>query len=134
MIEIAEAINSFASVAQQTEVSPEEPIFVLTGCQLQEIISRAIQDAMEPLYQEIAYDRQRIAKLEQKEPQPLRKDRGELLRALLAVHGGRILAKDARRLMHLSKSRFSELLAICDFIETKPYHLDRRQDIIILKS
>ena len=44
MSEIASAkINSFAHVAQQAEVSPEEPIFVLTGSQLQEIITRATQ-------------------------------------------------------------------------------------------
>ena len=44
MSEIALAkINSFAHVAQQAEVSPSEPIFVLTGSQLQEIISRAVQ-------------------------------------------------------------------------------------------
>jgi hypothetical protein len=57
-------------VAQQDNVSPEEPIFVLSSSQLQEIISRAVLDATEPLYQEIAYDRQRIAKLENpiKEP------------------------------------------------------------------
>ena len=58
MSEIALArIYSFASVAQQADVQPpEEPIFVLTESQLQDIISRAIQEATEPLYQEIAYD------------------------------------------------------------------------------
>ena len=60
MSEIANArINSLAHVAQQAEVSPEEPIFVLTGSQLQEIITRAVQEATERLYLEIAYDRQR---------------------------------------------------------------------------
>jgi hypothetical protein len=50
-------INSFASVTQQADVQPpEEPIFVLTGSQLKDIISRSIQEATEPLYQEIAYD------------------------------------------------------------------------------
>ena len=36
-----ESINGFAP--EQTDVSPEEPIFVLTSSQLQEIITRAIQ-------------------------------------------------------------------------------------------
>ena len=135
LIEVALAkINSFAHEAQQANVSPEEPIFVLTSTQLQEIVSRAVQDVTEPLYQEIAYDRQRIAKLEQREPQPLQKDRGDVLRALILANDGKMLAKDARKTMHLSKDRFSKLLAVCDFIETKPYHLDRRQDVIILKS
>lgn len=82
---------------------------------------------------DIAQDRQRISKLEQVELQPMQKDRGEILRALIEANGGKMLAKDARKKMHLSKDRFSKLLAICDFIERKPYHLDRRQDIIILK-
>ena len=77
---------------------------------------------------------QRLTKLEKVEPQPLQKDRGEILRALLAANGGKMLAKDAKKKMHLTKNRFSELLKICDFIERKPFHSDRRKDIIILKS
>ena len=69
-----------------------------------------------------------------REPQPTQRDRAEILHALLAVNGGKMLAKDARKKMHLSKNRFSELLRVCDFIDTKPYHLDRRQTVIILKS
>jgi len=69
-----------------------------------------------------------------KEPQPLQRDRGEILRALLAVNGGKMLAKDARQKMHLSESRFSELLARMDGdIEKRPYHLDRTQNIILLR-
>jgi uncharacterized membrane protein len=83
---------------------------------------------------DIAYDRQRLAKLEMIEPQPLQKDRGEILRALLAANGGKMLAKEARRMMHLSKSRFSELLSRTNSdIEKRPYHLDRTQNIIILR-
>ena len=70
----------------------------------------------------------------EKKPQPLQKDRADILRALLVANGGKLFAKEARRKMHLSKNRFSELLKICDFIETKPYHLDRRQTVIILNS
>jgi hypothetical protein len=69
-----------------------------------------------------------------REPQPMQKDRADILRALLAANGGKMLAKDARKKMHLTKNRFSELLRVCDFIDTKPYHLDRRQTVIILKS
>jgi hypothetical protein len=135
MIKVAEAINSFASKAGQTDVSPsEEPIFVLTGFQLEMIISKAILEATEPLYREIAYDRQRIAKLEQREPQPLQRDRGELLRALLAANGGKMLAKEARQKMHLSETRFSLLVAsMKDCIEVKPYHLKKSQNVLVLK-
>jgi hypothetical protein len=87
-------MNGLASEKDQADVPPsEEPIFVLTGSQLQNLISRAIQDATEPLYREIAYDCQRIARLDQREPQPLQRDRGEILWVLLAANGGKMLAK-----------------------------------------
>jgi len=69
-----------------------------------------------------------------KEPQPTQKDRAEILRALLVANGGKMLAKDARKKIHIKKNHFSELLRVCDFVETKPFHLDRRQTVIILKS
>lgn len=68
------------------------------------------------------------------EPPPMQKGRAEILRALLVANGGKMLAKEARKRMHFSKERFSNLLLICDSIERKSYHLDRRQDVIILKS
>lgn len=83
---------------------------------------------------DIAQDRQRISKLERVEPQPMQADRGEILRALLAANGGKMLLKEARQKMHLQKNQFSELLAVCDFIDMKPYHLDCRKKVIILKS
>ncbi len=85
---------------------------------------------------DIAHDRQRIARLErpEKEPQPLQKDRADILRAILAANGGKMLAKDARKKMHLRKDLFSQLLKTCDFVTLKPYHADKRQKIIILKS
>lgn len=64
----------------------------------------------------------------------MQKDRAEILRALLAANGGKMLAKDARQKMHIKKNHFAELLRVCDFIDTKQYHLDRRQTVIILKS
>jgi len=80
------------------------------------------------IYCDIAQDRQRIAKLERPpEPQPMQKDRAEILRALLAANGGKMLAKDARKKMHLSE------LNTCNFIERKPLHSDKRKVILILK-
>jgi hypothetical protein len=135
MSEIAVHSNKALPYVAQQAVSPvEEPIFVLTSSQLQEIISRAIQEATEPLYQEIAYDRQRIARLEQRESQPLQRDRGEILRALIVANGGKMLATDARKKMHLSRNRFSELLAkVKDDIEVKPYHLNKSWKVLVLK-
>lgn len=64
----------------------------------------------------------------------MQKDRAEILRALLAANGGKMLAKDARQKMHLSKSRFSELLVIMKGdIEVKQYHLKKNQKVLVLK-
>ena len=157
MIEVANArINSFAHVAQQADVSPsEESVFVLTSSQLQEIITRAIQKATEPLKTELqelrdielqdmrtlSHDIQDVFEAIQEidqhiqiKPQPLQKDRGEILRALLAANGGKMLRSHARKKMHLSESRFSELLAVMgDFIETRPYRLNESWKLLVLK-
>jgi hypothetical protein len=162
MIEVAEAINSFLPAEQEADIvspSEEEPVFILTSSQLQDIITKAVEKATQPLQREIsrlnqridsleslhdqdvsricldiAYDRQRLARLEKVEPQPLQKDRGEILRALIAANGGKMLAKDARQKMHLIKPRFSELLATMkDDIEIKPYHLRKNQKVLVLR-
>jgi len=153
-------INTFGTSPKADFVPPsEEAVFVLTSSELQAIIKRAIQEATAPILHEIQdlkesissiearqdrdYERfagdicdhgQRLRNLGKIEPQPLQKDRGEILRALLVANGGKMLAKEARRMMHLSKNRFSELLKTCDFFVTKPLHSDRRKDVIILKS
>ena len=69
MSEIALArINSFAPVAQQADVQPsEEPIFVLTGSQLQGIITRAIlplQAELRDLKDTVALQGKKMAALE----------------------------------------------------------------------
>ena len=196
MIEVVDTgINSFAPVASQADVSPiEEPVFILTASQLQDLIQEAVERATTPLESRIeslerkvwsgkggedAPDSQegldqilqvvqhlqeqncalnaklealqeimpwvealskKIARLQaqveaqEKKPQPLQKDRGEILRALIAANGGKMLAKEARQKMHLSESRFSELLSRMDeYIDKRPYHLDRTQNIIILR-
>ena len=163
MSEIALArINSFAPVAQQANVQPsEEPIFVLTGSQLQEIITRAIQPLQDDVLQLkatiIRQDGKIVAlgatqdlqaensfiqlklindlrKANHKEPQPLQKDRGEILRALIAANNGKMLATDARKKMHLSRSRFSKLLAtIKDEIEARPYYLNKSWQVLVLR-
>ena len=73
--------------------------------------------------------------MEREEPQPLQEDRAEILRALQAANGGKMLAKEARQKMHLSKARFSiHLSTLADKIESRPYHLDKRQIILSLKQ
>jgi len=66
--------------------------------------------------------------------QPLQRDRGEILRALLAANGGKILAKEARQKMHLGKEQFSLLISkMGEYIESKPLHQDRRKLLLIIK-
>jgi len=126
----------------------EEPAFITIPYQefkviVQEVHSLRDQIAaleshqtadIERLALDIALDRQRLAKLEKVEPQPLQRDRGDILRALIVANGGKMLAKDARQKMHLSRSRFSELLATMgDYIDTKPYYLNKSAKVLILK-
>ena len=69
-----------------------------------------------------------------KGPQPLQKDRGEILRALLAANGGKMLATDARKKMHLDRASFSRLLSTMeDDIEAKPYNLNKSWKVLVLK-
>ena len=99
-----------------------------------EIAARQDEDCNR-LARDIAYDRQRLARLEaQPDPTPSQKDRGDILRALLVAHGGKMPEKEARQKMHLSKSQFSQLLAAMQGdIAAKPYHLDKRQKILQIK-
>jgi len=70
-----------------------------------------------------------------KEPQPMQRDRGEILRALIAANGGKMLSKDARQKMHLGKEQFSLLLSkMGEYIDTKPLHSDNRKKILILRT
>ena len=65
----------------------------------------------------------------------MQRDRGEILRALLAANGGKMLAKDARQKMHLGKEQFSLLISkMGDYIEAKPLHSDNRKKILILRT
>jgi hypothetical protein len=159
---LASSINAFSQVSP----SEQEQVIVISISQLSDLITQAVEKAIQALQDEVesfraiitrqdekiaalestqeqdvdricldvAYDRQRLARLERIEPQPMQKDRGDILRALLAANGGKMLAKDARQKMHLSRSRFSELMVtLKSDIEIKPYHLKRNQNILVLK-
>ena len=99
---------------------------------IQELAARLDQDELH-FSRQIAEDRKRLSSLEVPRITPAEKDRSDILRALLAANGGKMLAKEARKIMRLPRSRFSELLARCDFVETKPYHLDKRALVLTLK-
>ena len=100
-----------------------------------ENLRRQRDEELVRVFIEIASDRRRLARLEKPpDPIPSQKDRADILRALLATSGGKMPEKEAREKMRLSKSQFSQLLASMDgCIGLKPYHLDKRQKILILK-
>ncbi len=69
------------------------------------------------------------------EPTQTQADRALILRALLAANNGKMLAKDARQKMMLSKTIFSRLLtSMKDDIEIRPFHADRKKHLLILRS
>ncbi len=83
---------------------------------------------------DIAYDRQqRISRLEKIEPQPLQKDQADILKALLTTNGGKMLEKQARLKMRMSKQSLTNLLAVIDGIESRPYRTDKRQRLLVLE-
>ena len=125
----AGAILYLVSELERLKVQIESHDRRITG------IAAQLDEDYERLARDIAYDRQRLARLEaSSDPTPSQKDRGEILRALLVAHGGKMPEKEARQKMHLSKSQFSQLLAAMQGdIAAKPYHLDKRQKILQIK-
>ncbi len=126
----------------------EEPAFITIPLQTFKDILHEVQslkdqivalearqsEDIERLALDIAYDRQRLTKLEKIEPQPLQRDRADILRALIVANGGKMLAKDARQKMRMDKATFSRLLdTLADEIAIKPFHQDRRQLLLIIK-
>jgi hypothetical protein len=154
--------NTLASSINAFSISPSrDQLITLTIGQLQDLLKEAIQPLQEEVESFRAIvDRQdeKIAALEstqdtqadnqliqlrligqlreaiKKEAQPLQKDRGEILRALLTANGGKMLAKDVRQKMRLSRSLFSMLLTTMkDDIEVRPYQLKKNQKLLVLR-
>ena len=76
-----------------------------------EIAARQDEDCYR-LARDIAYDRKRLTKLEtQPDHTPSQRDRSEILRALLAAHGGK-MPEEARQKMRLSKKPVQPALSI----------------------
>jgi len=156
MSDVASAnINTFGPSPKAGFESPSDQLIVLTYAQLQDLIVQAVQPLQERIktledeaealkaFQKAYYERfsgdildhgQRLKRLEKVDPQPLQKDRGDVLRALIAANGGKMLAKDARQKMHLGKEQFSLLLSkMEEYVGTKPFHQDRRKLVIFIK-
>jgi uncharacterized glyoxalase superfamily protein PhnB len=79
-----------------------------------------------------------IAKLKSQlsqEPTAAQQDRGEILRALLAANGGKMLAKEARQKMKLDKATFSRIVsAHREYIEVRPFHANRKNHLLVLRE
>src|SRR5512137_2974439 len=119
-------INTFGQSPKADVSQSEEHVFILTSSQLSDLITRAVEKAIQPLKNEVLELKATVARLDKdnaalqatqdtqadnqliqlrlinevreatkKEPQPLQRDRGEILRALIAANGGKMLAKDA---------------------------------------
>jgi hypothetical protein len=70
----------------------------------------------------------------EKEAQPKQISRGEVLLALLAANGGKMMAIDARHKLEISETAFSLLLkTLSKKIEINSFHSDRRKNVILLK-
>jgi len=68
-------------------------------------------------------------------PSAREKERRETLIKMLVLNGGKMLESEARKKMNLRKDLFSQLLAsMKEDILVKPYHADRRKNIIILRD
>jgi hypothetical protein len=126
--------NIVASGSGQDIVTSEIANKIATVEQRIVVLETSHDQDIERLALEAAHDRQRVTKLEQ-HVQPLQRDRGEILRALIAASGGKLLAKYARLKMHLDKATFSRLLnTIPDHVARKVHQLDRRQKLLVLVS
>ena len=118
----------------QDHIGDLEKIIAAQGEQIATLTTTQEQD-VNRICLDIAYDRQRLARLERVEPQPMQKDRGEILRALIAANGGKMLAKDARQKLRMDKGNFSRLLDILkDHIDIKPLNSDKRKLLLIIKN
>jgi hypothetical protein len=155
-------IKAFGKSPKAGFVSPSEQLITLTIGQLQDLITQAVEKAIQPLQDEVesfratvARQDEKIAALEstqetqadnqliqlrligqlreaiKKEPTTGQKDRVDILRALIAANGGKMLAKDARQKMHLQKNQFSLILSAArDYVEIKPLHSDKRKLVL----
>jgi hypothetical protein len=62
------------------------------------------------------------------------KSRAEILKGLVILNGGKMVAKEARLKMKLDKATFSRLISHIEEIEVRPMRTDKRRYILILRS
>ena len=177
-------INSFAPIAEQTDFvsSSEKPVFILTSSQFQDLVNKAVQEAIqtlqdrissledrtaaleeenESLHQKvsslestkeqdidriclnIAYDRQRISKLEQKPASAtIAPPKGaKTLVRIAKIHEvlkarGATTLKELKRILNIAPKEMNRLLAKLDMrryeLHSRPG--DGREKVLRLKT
>lgn len=162
MDKVANANINNLRISEADFVPSSEQSITVSPSDLRQIVTEAVQKAIEPLKDEVEQLKVTVARqqaemaalkaderldhddirdifdamasLEQTHIQPLQKDRGEILRALIAANGGKMLAKDVRNKMHLGKEQFSLLLSrMEEHIDAKPFHQDKRKLVLFIK-
>jgi hypothetical protein len=72
---------------------------------------------------------------EESAPTKTQADHGLTLRALLASQEGKMLEREARKLLRLDPATFSRLLKTQEaYVEVRPFSKDKRQNVLILRS
>ena len=120
---------------RQNAHSDQNSLLDRESCAEKEIRTLNVKlEALEELIPRVDALSKKIARLEGQNIQPMQKDRSEILKALILREGGKMLMKDAKRIMHLSDSRISELVSKMESsIEVRISNLDKRQKILVLK-
>ena len=132
---LASAINLVDIAAHPAEAFAA----LLEVVQHQGDLIKALQARQDSDYEHFSGDildhGQLLKKLEVVELLPAQIDRAQVLKALLAANGGKILAKDARKKMRVDKSTFSRLLSkMKNEIEIRTFRTDKRNYLLVLKS
>lgn len=128
---VAQAISSYASTA--------EPAFITIPLQDYKTLLAEMAEMKAKLEEhEFRINKHSESIYELKygsDPTPAQQDKGKALRAILAANGGKMLAKEARKIMRLPENRFSELLASQSaHIKVERSKLDKRKKLLVLKS
>lgn len=102
--QILQSLKAEVSALREAHDEDRREIEALKA-KLEALESQQLQDT-DRICLDVAMDRQRISALEHKgRPQPMQRDRSKILRALLAANGGKMLMREARKTMRISKPR-----------------------------
>ena len=166
MDNVATASLNNLRIPEANFVPSSEQSITVSLSDLRQIITQAVQEAIQPLQDEVELLRATVASQEEKiaaltstqdtqadnqliqlrlinqlretarkEPTADQVDKIKILRALLAAHGGKMLMRDARRIMKMDSGNFSRLVAAApEYVDIKKSKLNKRLTLLMLKS